>query len=89
MSKGPYRYSEISGSKCMSPSQGALKRGQGKMSSAHGTNGQSKSNNMNQNVGNSVGAGCRPFRSGLPGKAGYDGGGTAHAKQPSGHKSKA
>lgn len=65
----------------MSPSQGALKRGQGKMSSAHGTNGQSKSNNMNQNIGNSVGSGVRGFKSGLMGEAGYKGGGTAHAKQ--------
>lgn len=82
MGKGPYKYSEISGSTCMSPSQGALKRAQGKMSATHGTHGGSKSNNMNQNVGNSVGSKCRTFHSGPRGEAGFKGGSTAHAKQP-------
>ncbi len=88
MSKGAYKY-EGAGTKCMSGSRGKLTSARGKMSAAHGTNGQSKDNNMNQNVGNSVGAGCRGFRSGIPGEAGYKGGSTAHAKQPSGHKDKA
>lgn len=73
----------------MSSSRGKLTSGQGKMSSAHGTNGQSKSNNMNQNVGNSVGHATRSFKDTQTKKAGYSGGGTAHAKQPSGHKDKA
>lgn len=84
--KGPYMYSEASGAKCTSKAHGALMKGSGKMSSAHGTNGQSKSNNMNQNSGNAIGKNCRTFKSGLLGKAGYDGGGTAHANQSQGHK---
>lgn len=83
MSKGAYKYSEVaSGSKCMSSSKGKLTSASGKMSAAHGTNGQSKDNNMNQNAKGAVGAYCRSFRSGIPGEAGYKGGGTAHAKQP-------
>lgn len=86
MSKGAYKYSDVSGSKCMSSSKGAMVKAQGKMSSAHGTNGQSTNNNMQQNAGNSVGHSTRTFRSGLLGEAGYKGGGTAHAKQPKGSK---
>lgn len=84
MSKGAYRYSDISGSKCMSSSRSKLTSAKGKMSSAHGTNGQSKDNNMSQNGSGAIGHGCRTFKNGLLGKAGYDGGGTAHAKQPKG-----
>lgn len=83
---GPFKFSEVAGSRGQRTGQGILKRGQGKMSAAHGTNGQSKSNNMNQTVGNSVGSKCRGFKSGPIGEAGYKGGGTAQAKQPSGHK---
>lgn len=82
MSKGAYKYSEMSGAKCVSTSKSPLKSAQGKMSSAHGVVPKNTNNNMTQNVGNSVGHGCRSFRSGLPGEAGYKGGGTVHAKQP-------
>lgn len=88
MSKGAYKYSEV-GSKCMSSSRGILKSAQGKMSSAHGVVPKNTNNNMTQNAGNAIGSKCRGFRSGIPGEAGYKGGGTAHVKQPSGHKDKA
>lgn len=80
--KGAYTYSEVgSGEKCMPSSRGKLTSAKGKMSSAHGTNGQSTDNNMNQNAKGAVGAYCRTFVKGIPGEAGYKGGGTAHAKQ--------
>jgi len=50
--------------KSISRTKGPLKTNQGKMSSAHGTTGQSKSNNMNQGGKNTVGAGSRTFSSG-------------------------
>lgn len=68
----------------MSTSKAGL-TGTGRMSSAHGTTGQSKNNNMNRNNSDAIGKGCRTFRSGIPGEAGYKGGGTAQAKQPKGH----
>ena len=71
MSKGPHKAtSAFSGSKGLSRSKGALVSGSGKMSSAHGTTGQSKSNNMNQGGSNTVGSCCRTFKSGFPGKTG-------------------
>lgn len=88
MSKGAYRYSEV-GQKCLSTSKGPLKSAQGRMSIAHGVVPKNTNNNMNQNVGNSVGSKCRGFRSGIIGEAGYKGGGTSHAKLPKGHKSEA
>lgn len=60
-----------------------------KMSSAHGTNGQSKDNNMSQGGDNRVGKGCPGFKSGIPGEAHVRTPIAGHAKQPSGHKSKA
>lgn len=76
-SKGAFPYP----GQCMSKSRPNL-TGSGKMKSSHGTTGGSKTNNMNQHVGNSVGHGCRPFKSGSYKQAGYSGGATKHAKQP-------
>lgn len=88
--KGAYTYNEVgSGERCMPSNSGKLTSARGKMSAAHGTNGQSKDNNMNQNAKDAVGAYCRTFRSGPISEAGYKGGATAHGKQPSGHKDKA
>lgn len=90
MSKGAFRYSDVApGAKCMSSTRGALKTAQGRMSSAHGVVKPDHNNNMNQGGSNRVGADCRGFKSGIPGEAGYKGGGTAHGKQPKGHKSEA
>ncbi len=89
MAKGPYKYSEISGSKCMSSSKGALTKAQGKMSGAHGVVPKNSKTNMDYNTGGyRIGAGCRTFRSGLLGPAG-GGHGAGHASQPRGHKDKA
>jgi hypothetical protein len=85
MPKGAFKYSEISGSKCMSKSQGILKSAQGKMSSAHGVVPCNTKNNMTINAGNAVGHGCRPFRSGLLPTA-APGHGAGHKSQPKGHK---
>lgn len=74
-------------SKCMSGKQGALKSGQGKMSSAHGTNGQSTNNNMSKNSGGyRIGADCPTFGSSNYRQAGPGKSATTHAKQPSGKK---
>lgn len=63
--KGPLHQREVMGSR--------------RMSSAHGTNGQSKDNNMNRNLGNHVGKDCPGFRRGIPGEA--------HARHPiAGHE---
>lgn len=84
---GGYKYNEVSGSRCLPTSRGALTKGQGKMSSAHGTNGQSKDNNMNQNAKDAVGSDCRGFRHGIPGEAHARTPVAGHADQPDGHKS--
>lgn len=82
MSKGAYKYE---GGKCMSGSKAGL-TGSGKMSAAHGTNGQSTKNNMNRNPSGAVGSGCRTFSKGIPGEAHVRTPIAGHAKQPSGHK---
>lgn len=87
MSKGAFKYE---GTKCMSGKQGALKAAQGKMSSMHGQMGKSTNNNMSHNTGGyRIGEGTRTFKSEGYRQAGYSGGGTAHHKQPNGHKDKA
>lgn len=87
MSKGAFKYE---GGKRMSGSQGALKSAQGKMSSAHGTNGQSKNNNMDKNTGGyRIGSGTRTFKDQAYPMAGPNKPYPKHAGQPSGHKSKA
>lgn len=83
MSKGAYKYE---GGKCMSSSKSGL-TGTGKMSSAHGLNSGNPTKGLRHPEGR-VGKGS-PFKSGIPSEAGYKGGSTAHANQPSGHKSKA
>lgn len=88
MSKGPYKYSEVTGSKCMSSAKGPLKNGTGKMSSAHGQHGGSKSHNMNQGGGNKIGKGTRTFKHEAYPSAGPKRSYPGHASQPSGHKSK-
>lgn len=63
--KGAYHQPQVMGSE--------------RMSSAHGTNGQSKRNNMNHNLGNHIGRDCPGFRRGIPGEA--------HARTPiAGHE---
>ena len=84
MSKGSFTYGA---GKRMSSSKSGL-TGSGKMSSAHGLNSGNSTKGMRHAEGR-VGAGCPGFKSGIPSDAGYKGGGTAHADQPSGHKSKA
>ena len=65
MSKGPYKAaSAFTGSKSLSRAHPQFKPNGSKMSSAHGTTGQSKSNNMNQGGSNTVGSCCRTFKSG-------------------------
>lgn len=87
--KGAFRY-EGAGTKCMSSSKGPLKSAQGKMSSAHGTTGQSKNNNMDHNTGGyRIGSGTRTFHhNGIKQHSGVKGD-TQQASQPSGHKDKA
>lgn len=76
------------GSKCMSGSRTGLS-GKGKMSNAHGTNGQSKDNNMSRNTGGyRIGSNCRTFKSGLPSQPTQARGYPTHADQPSGHGKK-
>lgn len=77
MAKGALPYT----GRCMSKSK-ALLTGSGKMSSAHGLNTGNKYHGVRNAGETTVGKNVRSFKSGLPGKAGYDGGGTAHAKQP-------
>lgn len=86
MGKGAFTYGA---DKCMSSSRGPLKTNQGRMSSAHGTNGQSKNNNMSHNTGGDrIGSGTRTFKSGDYCQAGPTKPYPKHAGQPSGHKSK-
>lgn len=88
MSKGAYKYSG-SGSKCMSSKRTGL-TGSGKVSSAHGTNGQSKDNNMDRNSGGyRIGSGTRTFKKESYPIAGPTKPYPKHAGQPSGHKDKA
>lgn len=81
MAKGPFPYTgkSMSGKK--------FGHGSGKMSSAHGCNGQSKNNNMDKNTGgNRIGAGTRTFhKNGIKQYSGVKGD-TRHANQPK-HKS--
>jgi len=90
MAKGPFKATEVfTGSKGMSPSKGALKSAQGKMSSAHGVVPKNSNTNMDKNTGGyRIGSGTRTFRSGLL-PAAAPGHGAGHAGQPKGHKSKA
>lgn len=86
MSKGAFTYGA---GKRMSGSKTGL-TGSGKMSSAHGTTGQSKDNNMNRNTGGyRIGSDCPTFKHEGYKTAGYSGGATKHASQPSGHKKNA
>jgi hypothetical protein len=76
--------------KCMSGAKGPLKANQGKMSSAHGQQGQSKNNNMSHNTGGyRIGEGTRTFKSGDYCIAGPNKPYPRHGSQPSGHKDKA
>lgn len=83
MAKGAFPYT----GKSMSSKK--FGSGSGKMSGAHGTNGQSKNNNMSHNTSNGtrVGAGTRTFKHNGIRQFSGETGGPKHAKQPSGHKS--
>jgi len=86
MGKGAFSYGA---GKCMSSKSSGMS-GTGKMSSAHGTNGQSKNNNMNQNTGGDrIGSNCRTFKHEAYPVAGPAKPYPKHAGQPGGHKSKA
>ena len=85
--KGAFKY-EGAGYKCMSTSKGSLKAAQGRMSGAHGTNGQSKDNNMSKTTGGYlIGKGTPTFERESYVRGGHKSFG--QAKQPSGHKTKA
>jgi hypothetical protein len=59
MPKGAFKYGA---GKSMSGKKTGMS-GTGKMSCAHGTNGQSKDNNMNRTTGGDMlGVGCRTFK---------------------------
>ncbi len=88
--KGAYKYSEMSGSKCMSKTSAGFKTTGPKMSSAHGTNGESKDHNMGHNTGGYlIGKGTRTFKHEAYPTAGPCKPYPKHADQPSGHKTKA
>lgn len=84
MAKGAFTYGA---GKRMSSSKSGL-TGSGRMSGAHGLNSGNPTKGMRHPEGR-VGADCGTFKSGIPSEAGYKDGGTAHAKQPQGHKDKA
>ena len=84
MGKGAFTYE---GGRSMPKSKSGL-TGSGKMSSAHGLNSGNATKGMRHAEGR-IGAGCKGFSSGIPGDKSPVNSAAHHAKQPSGHKSKA
>lgn len=84
MSKGAFPYTGT----CMPKSKSGL-TGSGKMSSAHGTNTGNAYHAVKNAGATTVGKGVRGFKSGIPGNKAPMNDASKHAKQPSGHKSKA
>lgn len=85
MSKGAYKYSEMSGSKCMPKGHMPQKSGTHRMSAEHGLNSGDATKGL-RNVEGRVGAGVKGFEKGSYRLAGpVDGGGAGHSKQSKGH----
>lgn len=86
MSKGAFKYGS---GKCMSGKRTGMS-GSGKMSSAHGTTGQSKDNNMNRTTGGyMIGSDCRTFKKNGIRQFSGEKGGPKHVTATGVHKSKA
>ena len=82
MSKGPYKYSEISGSKSLATSRPNMS-GKGRMSGAHGVVPRGPTKGMTNAEGR-LGATTRAFKSVLSETTGGCKDGTRHASQPKG-----
>lgn len=68
-SHGAFKFNEAAHSRSMPKEHYKVNNGS-RMSGAHGTNGQSHNNNMDQHCGDRIGHGKRSFKHGIPGEAG-------------------